>query len=399
MAKTNNKLTAKFVQSLKPDGSCKKHQDGGGLYLHQMKTANYWRCRYNINNSDKIFTIGEFPTISLAEARTARDDLKKMVANGIDPNINKRILKETDSTDTVKSLSLEWFVQRHRHEVSEEHAKKNLRKLEKDVFPLIGNMPIRNVTPQILLGVLRKIEERGTIETANRTKTVFGKMIRYAIATGRAERDITIDLRDALKPVNRKHYAAFTDPNKVAEYLKTVENYKGSHVVRIAIKMLPYLAQRPGEVRLMMWKDIDFEKKQWVYTPFKRKSKESHIVPLAEQVISMLNEIKPFCGESEYVFPGERGWSRPISDNTFNKAYRSLGYNNKELVAHGWRSTFRTIGAEVLEFPVEWLEMQLAHVVKDPLGRAYNRTQYIKQRTKMMQKWADYLDELKSEKA
>lgn len=396
MAKIGNKLTAKFVQSLKPDGSGKKHQDGAGLYLHQMKTANYWRYRYAMNNSDKIYTIGEYPTITLAEARTARDDLKKMIAKGIDPNISKRIVKDSDTSDTVKSISLEWYEQRHRHEVTEEHAKKNLRKLEKDIFPLIGNMPIQKVTPQILLGVLRKIEDRGAIETATRTKTVFGKMIRYAIATGRADRDITADLRDALKPVKRAHYAAFITPEKVAEYLKTVELYKGSHTVRIAIKMLPYLAQRPGEVRLMKWADIDFKTKQWSYIPFKRKSKETHIVPLSDQVIAMLKEIKPFCGDSEYVFPGDRGWSRPISDNTFNKAYRSLGYNSDELVAHGWRSTFRTIGAEVLEFPVEWLEMQLAHVVKDPLGRAYNRTQYIKQRTDMMQQWADFLDELKN---
>jgi integrase len=396
MARVGNKLTAKFVQSLKPDGSGTKHQDGGGLYLHQMKTANYWRCRYTINNSDKIYTIGAYPTVTLAEARTARDEVKKMVARDLDPNVSKRILKETDSTDTVESVSLEWYLQKHKFEVSEDHAKKNYRKLEKDVFPHIGKMPIRNVTPQILLGVLRKIEERGVIETANRTKTVFGKMIRYAIVTGRAERDITVDLRDALKTPNRKHYASLTKPEDVAEYLKTVEVYKGSHIVRIAMKMLPYLAQRPGEFRNMKWSDINFESKQWIYVPYKRKSGETHIVPLSEQVIAMLKEIKPYCGESIYVFPSERGWSRAISDNTINKAYCSLDYSSDRLVAHGWRSTFRTIGAEVLEFPVEWLEMQLAHSVKDPLGRAYNRTQYIKQRTEMMQKWADYLDELRN---
>ena len=268
--------------------------------------------------------------------------------------------------------------------------------LERNIFPWLGKQPISDIKPKDILECLRRIENRGTIETAHRTLQICGQVFRYAVATGRTERDITPDLRGALAPAKGGHFAAITDPKEVAELLRAIDIYQGSLSAVCGLKLAPLVFVRPGELRAAEWEHINFDTKEWRY--FITKTKSEHIVPLSKQAITILKEIYPLTGHGRYVFPSGRTPSgdRCMSENTLNAALKRLGYGKDKMTTHGFRAMARTILDEVLEIRPDFIEHQLAHAVRDPNGRAYNRTAHLEERRKMMQTWADYLDSLKA---
>lgn len=269
-------------------------------------------------------------------------------------------------------------------------------RLERDIFPYIGNRKISEVSAQELLSVLQNIESRGAVESAHRTLRTCSQIFNYAIILGYAEKDVTISLKGALVTVKGGHFSAITDIKKLRELLIAIDSFIGSRVVQSALKIAPHVFVRPGELRTAKWADIDFERKEWRYLV--TKTKTQHIVPLSEQVISVLEALKPFTGNGTFVFPSARtpNGSRPISDMALLAALRRLGYEKEEMTIHGFRATARTLLDEVLKFRPDYIEHQLAHTVKDPLGRAYNRTTHLEERRNMMQVWSDYLTEIKS---
>ena len=274
------------------------------------------------------------------------------------------------------------------------HAKNVLAKLEKNIFPWLGREAIAQVSAQSLLGIIRKVEDRGAIETAHRTLNICGQVFRYAIATGRAERDVSADLKGALPPVKTQHLAAVVDPERVGELLREIDAYQGTLTVQCALCLAPLVFVRPGELRTARWKDIDFKNEQWVYEV--TKTKTSHIVPLATQSLAILRDIQPVTGSREFVFPSARSPRRPMSNNAILAALRRMGIPKDEMSGHGFRAVARTLLDEKLGFRPDIIEHQLAHQVRDPLGRAYNRTAHLEDRRRMMQVWADYLDGLRA---
>ena len=274
---------------------------------------------------------------------------------------------------------------------------RTLRILEKDLFPYLGARPIAQITAPELLAVLRRIENRGAVDIAHRAKQTSGLIFRYAIATGRAERDPSRDITGALRNRRKIHHAAITDPKEVGKLLVAIDGYTGTPVVKTALKLSPLLFQRPGEIRHMEWSEINWEQRRWEIPAEKMKMRVDHIVPLCQQALDLLTELQRLTGRGKYVFPSARGASRPLSENGVRVALRTIGYANEQMTPHGFRAMARTILDEVLNYRVDWIEHQLAHAVKDPTGRAYNRTAHLEGRTKMMQAWADYLDSLKDE--
>ena len=271
-----------------------------------------------------------------------------------------------------------------------------LRRLELNVFPWIGTNPIIDIKAPDLLMVLRRIESRGALETAHRVKIICGQVFRYGVATGRAERDPAADLRGALPPTQPKHLSAITDPKKVAGLLRAIDGYEGSFVTKCALKLAPLLFVRPGELRKAEWTEIDCDAAEWNIPAEKMKNRQPHLVPLACQAVEILREIQPLTGAGRYVFPSARTPHRPMSNNAVLAALRRMGFEKHEMSGHGFRAMARTILDEVLQVRVDFIEHQLAHAVRDPNGRAYNRTAFLPERRKMMQTWADYLDGLKA---
>jgi integrase len=270
-----------------------------------------------------------------------------------------------------------------------------MRSLERNVFPYIGNHPIAAIKAPELLAVLRRVESRGALETAHRVRTICGQIFRYAVATGRAERDTAADLRGALPSPKEKHLAAITDPAKVGGLLRAIDGYQGGFVVQCALRLAPLIFVRPGELRHAEWSEIDFDNAVWNIPAAKMKMKEPHLVPLSRQAIGILKELLKLTGKSKYVFPSARSFSRPMSNNAILAALRRMGFEKDEMSGHGFRAMARTILDEVLQVRPDYIEHQLAHAVRDPNGRAYNRTAHLPERRKMMQLWADYLDGLK----
>ena len=269
-------------------------------------------------------------------------------------------------------------------------------RLKRDVFPWLGNKPIGEIKPPDLLAILRRVEGRGALETAHRIRTICGQVLRYAVATGKAERDSAADLRGALPPVREKHHAALIDPKEVADLLRAIDGFKGTFNVKCALKLAPMLFVRPGELRQMEWAEVDLENAQWNIPAEKMKMKQPHIVPLADQAVAILKDLQSLTGAGRYVFPCHRSPLRPMSNNAVNAALRRMGYASDEMTGHGFRAMARTILDEVLQVRPDFIEHQLAHAVRDPNGRAYNRTAHLVERRKMMQIWADYLDGLKA---
>jgi integrase len=371
----------------------------------QPNGAKWWRFRYRFDGKEKMLSLGIHPDVSLKGARERREQARKDIAAGIDPGAKRKAEKETRAVlaaNTFEAVAREWHETVHRAKVTEGHAERTLIRLKQDAFPWIGAVPIAEVTAPRLLEALRRVEARGAIETAHRIRHACGQVFRYGIATGRCERDPAADLRDALKPVIVTHHAAITDPQLVGGMLRAFDGYQGLPTTRAALKLAPLVFLRPGELRHAEWAEFDLDGAMWTVPPAKMKrSKQQkvsgapHMVPLSTQAIAVLRELAPLTGHGRYVFPSPRGGERPMSENGVLSALRRMGFAKDEMTGHGFRAMARTLMVERLDVPEAVVEAQLAHSVKDSLGRAYNRTEFMAQRRAMMQAWADYLDTLR----
>lgn len=394
-----SKLTATAVTKAKARPKQYKLADSGGMYLLVMPSGSkYWRYDYSFNKKRNTLALGIFPDISLADARKAHQKAREVLASGQDPSDlkkTKKLGRDIEQGNSFEAIGREWFDNKM-EDKSDSHKKRSLRILEKDLYPSIGHRPITKITVPEILGALRKIEARGSVDIAHRAKQLSGQIFRYAIASGRAETDPSRDLGDALKTHIKKHYAAITDPLALGKLLIAIDGFSGTPAVKSALQLSALLFQRPGEIRHMEWVEINWNDEQWEIPAKKMKMKHSHIVPLSSQSVAVLRYMESLKGSSKFVFQSARGASRPLSENGVRTALRAMGYDNQTMTPHGFRATARTILDEQLNYRPDFIEHQLAHAVKDPNGRAYNRTKYLPQRKEMMQKWADYLDELKS---
>lgn len=395
MARPLNKLSASEVKAAQATDRSWKLFDGGGLFLHVTPKGRYWRLKYRWGGRERLLALGVYPDVTLKRAREKRDDARELLDDGIDPSARRKAEKaarRNASAATLETVAREWYEGKHRREVVATHAGRNLRRLEVHVFPRLGSRPIAEVEPPEVLEALRRIERLGHVETAHRVKTLVSQVIRYAVATGRARRDVTADLCDALKTARPKHHAAIVDPGELGTLLRVIDAYGGQPATRGALQLAPLVAVRPGELRRARWADIDLDAARWEVTA---KGGTSLVVPLSRQAVDVLRDMEPVSGRSEWVFPSNRGQDRPMSDATINAALTRLDYGDK-MKAHGWRAVFRTLAVERLQAPVEVVEMQLGHRVRDVHGQANNQTQWLEQRAELMQRWADYLDQLRA---
>jgi len=393
-------LTATAVRQALPKAKAYKLSDSHGLFLLvNPKGAKYWRYKYRYGGKEKTLALGVFPEVSLKDARVAHQEARAKLDKGLDPGQERRIEKLTRNlaaADSFEAVALEWF-DRVMPDKSESYRVRTRRILEKDLFPVIGQRPVGAIKPPEMLAALRRIEARGANDIAHRAKQTAGQIFRYAVVTGRAERDPSADLKGALVPRNKKHHAAITDPAEVGRLMVAIDGFTGTPIVKTALQLSALLFQRPGEIRAMEWAEINWEQARWEIPAGKMKMRTPHVVPLCRQVLELLEELHLLTGRGRYVFPSARGASRCISENTVRIALRTMGYDKETMTAHGFRAMARTILDEVLGCRVDWIEHQLAHAVKDANGRAYNRTAHLEGRAKMMQQWADYLDQLRGQ--
>ena len=324
--------------------------DGGGLFLLVTPSGGkLWHFKYRFDKKEKKLALGTYPEISLADARQRREDARRQVAHGIDPGAVRKAQKqaETSEAETFEVIAREWHA-KFSHTWTPGHAVKLLSAMTRDLFPWIGAHPISDIKAPELLKALRRIESRGTLETAHRVRGLLGQIFRYAVATGRAERDPAADLRGALPQPNEKHHAAITDPKEVAFLLRDLDGYQGHFVVKCALRLAPMLFVRPGELRQAEWVEIDLDEAVWNIPAHKMKMKEPHLVPLCRQAVEILRELQPYTGASRYVFPSGRTFTRPMSNNAILAALRRMGYDKETMTGHGFRAMARTILDEVL---------------------------------------------------
>ena len=392
-------LTDTEVRNAKPTEKAYKLTDAQGLFLLVATTGNrLWRMDYRFAEKRKTLALGMYPAVSLQKARQRRDKARELLADGIDPGTAKQEAKQVQATllaNTFEKVARDWLVKTaaDRAQITQD---KVTAWLEKDAFPWIGAMPIATIGARDVLAAVRKIEARGAFDTAHRVKQLCGQVFRYAVATGSAERDVTHDLQGALTKVVKKNYAAVTDPKQAGAMMRAIYAYSGHQQVMVALKLSAMLFVRPGELRSMEWAELDLDTSEWRIPGSKMKMKVDHLVPLSTQALALLQSMKPLTGARRYVFPSiGRSEDRPMSENTINSALHGMGINKETHTAHGFRAMARTIMDEVLEMRVDLIEHQLAHAVKDPNGRAYNRTAHLPARRAMMQRWADYLDKLR----
>jgi integrase len=390
------RLTDTFVRNVKKSG---KYADGHGGYLLVTKTlSKLWRQKYRRPSLrvENTLTHGIYPAVPLAEFRKRLAAALELLARGVDPSEYRKVQKAAireQAKNTFESIAREWFA-KYKPNWATSHSDKVIARLENDVFPWLGSRPIAQIRAPEVLSVLRRIEGRGALDTAHRALQNISAVFRYAIATGRAERDPSPDLRGALPPAKHEHFAAITDPKLVGALLRAIDAFQGSFVVQCALRLAPMLFVRPGELRKAMWKDFDLERGEWVYVA--TKTKTEHVVPLAPRALAVLKDLRQKTGHGIQVFPG-RDPKKPMSDAAVNAALRRMGYDTRtEICGHGFRAMARTILHEQLGFAPEIIEHQLAHRVPDQLGSAYNRTRFLQQRREMMIKWCGYLDELRA---
>lgn len=380
--------------------------DSGGLYLEaSIAGGKWWRLKYRFNGKENRISLGVYPTVTLKEARERRDEAKRLLSQGINPSEERKNKKELLSDHySFESIALEWHAKYTKSEWSQSHSDNILNRLKKNIFPWLGNRPVSQITSPEILKVFKKIETRGHLETLHRTLANCGEIFRYAIAIGKSESDPTYKLHEAFAQPIKKHFPTFTDPEEVKTLLQAIDEYHGTFVIKCALQLAPLFFQRPGELRGAEWSEFNFEKREWQIPIHRMKRtrrdkeanpKEKHIVPLATQAITILEDLFNVTGKGTLVFPSERGNDRPISDAALTSAIRRMGYGKDEMQVHGFRAMARTMLVEQLGCNPEWVERQLSHSVKGPLGAAYNRTTFLPERRKMMQDWADYLDRVK----
>jgi len=390
-------LTDAAARNAKPAAKAVRMFDRDGLYLEvSPRGGKWWRLKYRYAGKEKRVSLGVYPEVNLKKARARTIDARQLLDAGIDPSENRRAAKAAQVQGAANSFEVvtrEWIDQQMKSWVKG-HGERILTRFERDIFPWIGARPIAELTAPELLTTVRRIEKRGALETAHRALGNCGQVFRYAIATGRAKRDPTGDLRGALPAVRPTHFAAITDPERVGALLRAIDGYEGSLTVRCALRLAPLVFVRPGELRHAQWSAMDLDGGEWRYTV--TKTNTPHIVPLSSQAVATLRDLQPVTGRGRYVFCSARSSQRPMSDNAILAAMRRMGIAKDEMSGHGFRAMARTILDEVLGFRPDFIEHQLAHALRDPNGRAYNRTAHLAERRKMMQAWADYLDKLKS---
>lgn len=392
-------LTDTAIRKAKPGIKPLKLRDGGGLYLLlRPDGARWWRYDYRrpVTGKRNTLSFGVYPAAGLADARERHIEARKLLAAGVDPGEARKAGKAVSADRAANSFAAvadELFAKRAARLVPRSAARER-RMLDRDLIAYIGSRPVADVTAPDLLAALRRVEGRGTVETAHRVRALAAMVFRFAIATGRAERNPAADLAGALATPERSHFASITEPAELPPLLDALHGYRGTPVVAAALKLAPLAFVRPGELRTMRWADVDLDAAEWRYTT--GKTGTHHIVPLALQAVAILRDLHLLTGRGEYVFPGARSPRRPMSDGAINAALNYMGFGGDVITGHGFRAMARTILDEVMGYAPHLIEHQLAHAVRDPLGRAYNRTAHLPERRKMMQAWADYLDALRT---
>ncbi|MBI5018051.1 MAG: integrase arm-type DNA-binding domain-containing protein [Deltaproteobacteria bacterium] len=390
-------LTDTAIRQAKTPDKTLKLFDGGGLYLEVTPAGGKrWRLKYRFSGKEKLLSMGVYPAVGLKEARQRRDEARKLLANDVDPSAARKEKKAADVArvvNTFEAVAREWHA-KNAHKWTANHRERILRRLEVDIFPWIGAQAVGEVKAPELLAAVQRIEARGALDTAHRVKQACGQILRYAVATGRADRDPSADIRGALPPLRSKHHASVTDPKKVGALLRSVEGYEGAFVTKCALRLAPLVFVRPGELRHAEWKEFDLDKAEWRIPAEKMKMRIPHLVPLSRQALAVLRELHPLTGAGRYLFPSIRTPERCMSENTVNAALRRMGYTGDEMTGHGFRSTASTLLNEQA-WHRDAIERQLAHAERDNDRAAYNYAEHLPERRKMMQAWADYLDRLR----
>lgn len=397
-------LTDTAIRSAKPRAKAFKLFDGGGLYLEVSPAGGkWWRWKYRCGGKEKRLSLGVYPDVSLKAAREKRDTARQQLAAGIDPGQARKAEKLARAgAESFEAVAREWLAKFSPGWVPE-HSDRILKRLERDLFPWLGKQPIAGIKAPELLAVLRRIESRGAVETAHRAMQNCGQVFRYAVATGRAERDPTGDLRGSLPPRKAKHHASIIDAKGIGALLRAIDTYEGFVVTKSALRLAPLVFVRPGELRKAQWPEIDFEKAEWRIPAERMKMRDQHIVPLSRQSIDILREIEPLTSRGiaakpdapRYVFPSARSHERPMSENAVLAALRRMGYTKEEMTGHGFRSMASTLLHEQ-GWNHQAIERQLAHAERNAVSAAYNFAEHLPERRTMMQAWADYLDALKA---
>ncbi len=390
-------LTDTAIRNAKPRDKQYKLYDARGLYVLVQKSGKYFRFDYRFMGLRKTLALGVYPDVTLAEARRGRDDARKLLKNDVDPSQHQKeakSMKRELMKNNFETIAREWFAKQERS-WSEGHASRVIRRLELNVFPMIGKRPIKLITAPDLLEVLKKIEKRGAFHTAHRIKQMCGQVFRYAVATGRADRDPSGDLKGALTSIKTENMAALTDPKKIGGLLRAIDEYDGQIATQCALRLAPLVFVRPGELRKAEWSEVDLDNATWTIPGEKMKMGLPHIVPLAGQAVDIFKEIEPITGSGQYVFPSLRSGQRPMSNNTVNAALRRMGYDKEQMTGHGFRAMASTLLHEQ-GWPSDVIERQLAHAERNSVKGAYNHAEHLPKRRKMMQAWADYLDALKA---
>lgn len=391
-------LTDFAIRSLKPNGKLQKISDGEGLQLWVTpQGSKLWRMAYRFCGSQKGLAFGSYPEVSIADARKKRAEARKLLAEGVDPGQQKKLDKltrEIANATTFKAVAGEYLERQAREGRADTTLAKNRYLLEL-AFPAIGSRPIAEIKAAEIVAILKQLERRGTLEAAKRVRAVIGAVIRYAIATSRAEVDPTPALRDAIIAPKAKHRAAITDAIAFGGLLRAIETFDGQPTTKAALRLLPLVFTRPSELRLAEWKEFDLNNAIWIIPANRTKMRREHSVPLSRQALEILRELQALTGQGRLLFPGLRVVTRPISENTMNAALRRLGYSKEEVTSHGFRSTASTLLNESGKFSPDAIERALAHQDPDAVRRAYNRSAYWQERVTMAQWWADHLDALK----
>ncbi|MEA3197646.1 MAG: hypothetical protein QOF32_1698 [Gammaproteobacteria bacterium] len=390
-------LSNLLIEKTKPQAKIQRLSDGRGMYLEISPTGGkWWRFKYRLAGKEKRISLGVYPDVPLAAAREKREEARRQVAAGIDPGEQRKAAKVAlveGTENTFEAIAREWF-EMFSKPWALSHANKIIRRLELNVFPWIGARPIKAITAPELLAVLRKIESRGANETAHRALQVCGRVFRFAVATGRADRDPSRDLSGALPPTQEKHLASITDPQEVGALLRAIDGYHGAWITRCALRLAPLVFVRPGELRQAQWAEFDFENSEWRIPAARMKMREQHIVPLSTQAIAVLRDLQPLTGRFPFAFPSVRSRFRPMSENTVNAALRRMGYTSEDMTGHGFRSMASTLLNEQ-GWNRDAIERQLAHGERNAVRAAYNYAEHLPERRRMMQAWSDYLNQLR----
>ncbi|MGA7540824.1 MAG: integrase arm-type DNA-binding domain-containing protein [Steroidobacteraceae bacterium] len=389
-------LTRTQIEAARPQEKPVKLFDGRGLYLEIAPSGGrWWRFKYRLAGKERRVSLGVYPDVGLKEARERLEQARKLVAAGIDPSERRKAAKlalVTSSDNTFQAVGREWF-KLNEPKWAPNHAVKVIDRLERDVFPWIGRRTVSEVSAPELLAVLRRIEKRGAIETAHRALQDCGRILRYAVATARANHDVSVNLRGALAPKLEKHFASVKEPSEVGALMRAIESYHGSFVTQCALRLAALTFVRPGELRAAEWREVNFETAEWRIPAARMKKRQPHIVPISSQGLAVLSELQPLTGDGKYVFPSERTRERPMSENTVNAALRRMGYTNDEMTGHGFRSMASTLLNEQ-GWNRDAIERQLAHAEQNETRSAYNYAEFLPERRKMIQAWADFLDGL-----